>query len=225
MPDILQLEFKAKNISSWCWCFCGWCWCFCVAGVDVFVLLVLMFLCGWRWCFCMAGVDVFVWLVLMFLCACCQCFCLSCVNIFVCLVFQYFCLAVSPCFCFAGISMFFLAGFSMFLLCSALRIITKLGFNAHTNPLFKELKILKLEDHTTLLNCFFIHDYFNKRLPKSFDNTFVKLDEMTSINTRNSTLGCIFIPSVNSTKYGLNSIIRKSIVSWDTMHRNSKMRT
>ena len=65
----------------------------------------------------------------------------------------------------------------------------------------KELKILKLEDHTTL--------------PKSFDNTFVKLDEMTSIDTRNSTLGCIFIPSVNSTRYGLNSIIRKSIVSWN----------
>ena len=40
------------------------------------------------------------------------------------------------------------------------------GFNAHTNPLFKELNILKLEDHTTLLNCLFVHDYFNKRLPK-----------------------------------------------------------
>ena len=89
---------------------------------------------------------------------------------------------------------------------NALRIITKSGFNAHTNPLFKELKILKLEDHTTLLNCLFVHDYFDKRLPKSFDNTFVKLDEMTSINTRNSTLQCIFIPSVNSTRYGLNSI-------------------
>ena len=61
----------------------------------------------------------------------------------------------------------------------------------------------------------FVHDYFNKRLPKSFDDTFVKLDEMTSINTRNSTLGCIFTPSVNSTRYGLNSIIRKSIVSWN----------
>ena len=52
---------------------------------------------------------------------------------------------------------------------NALRIIfTKSGFNAHTNPLFKELKILKLEDHNTLLNCLFVHDYFNKRLPKSF---------------------------------------------------------
>ena len=39
---------------------------------------------------------------------------------------------------------------------NALRIITKSGFNAHTNPLLKELKILKLVDHTTLLNCLFL---------------------------------------------------------------------
>ena len=98
---------------------------------------------------------------------------------------------------------------------NALRIITKSEFNAHTNPLFRELKILKLVDQITLLNCLFVHDYLNKRLPKSFDNTFVKLDEMNSINTRNSTLGCIYIPRVNSTRYGLNSIIRKSTVSWN----------
>ena len=61
----------------------------------------------------------------------------------------------------------------------------------------------------------FVHDYFNKRLSKSFDSTFVTLDEMTSINTRKSTLGCMFTPSANSTRYGLNSIIRKSIVSWN----------
>ena len=98
---------------------------------------------------------------------------------------------------------------------NALRIITKSEFNAHTNPLFRELKILKLVDQITLLNCLFVHDYLNKRLPKSFDNTFVKLDEMNSINTRNSILGCIYIPRVNSTRYGLSSIIRKSTVSWN----------
>ena len=68
---------------------------------------------------------------------------------------------------------------------NALIIITKSEFNAHTNPLFRELKILKLVDQITFLNCLFVHDYLNKRLPKSFDNTFVKLDEMNSINTRN----------------------------------------
>ena len=50
---------------------------------------------------------------------------------------------------------------------NALRIITKSGFNAHTNPLFKELKILKLGDHTThslivfLFMIILIKDYQN----------------------------------------------------------------
>ena len=43
---------------------------------------------------------------------------------------------------------------------NALRIITTSGFNAHTNSLFKGLKVLKLKGHTTLLNCLFVHDYF-----------------------------------------------------------------
>ena len=47
---------------------------------------------------------------------------------------------------------------------NALRIITKSGFNA--NPLFKELNILKLEDHTNYLIAFLfiiilIKDYQN----------------------------------------------------------------
>ena len=33
------------------------------------------------------------------------------------------------------------------------RIITKSGFNAHTNPLFKTLEILKVHKQITLLNC------------------------------------------------------------------------
>ena len=41
------------------------------------------------------------------------------------------------------------------------RIITKSEFNVHTNPLFRELKILKLVDQITLLNCLFVHDYLN----------------------------------------------------------------
>ena len=46
---------------------------------------------------------------------------------------------------------------------------TRAGFNAHTSPLFKELEILKIHDQITLLNCLFVHDYFNGKLPKSFD--------------------------------------------------------
>ena len=96
---------------------------------------------------------------------------------------------------------------------------SRAGFNAHTSPLFKTLDILKIQDQIILLNCLFVHDFLNGKLPKSFDNTFIKLSDVGSkdniINTINSDLGCLFLPTVNSTKYGLNSVYRNSIISWN----------
>ena len=107
---------------------------------------------------------------------------------------------------------------------NSLRIMTRAGFNAHTSPLFKSLDILKISDQITLLNCLFVHDYFNGKLPKSFDNTFTKLSEVpdmvgstiNTVRTINSDLGCLLLPNVTSSTYGLNSLYRNSIVNWNT---------
>ena len=98
------------------------------------------------------------------------------------------------------------------------------GFNAHTSPLFKSLEILKIRDHITLLNCLFVHDYFNGKLAKSFDNIFIKLSDIpdiigstnNTIRTINSDLGCLLLPNVTTSTYGLNSLYRNSIVNWNT---------
>ena len=44
----------------------------------------------------------------------------------------------------------------------AIRIITFSNYDAHTEPLFKQLKILKIKDIVTLYNCIFIHDFSKK---------------------------------------------------------------
>ena len=102
---------------------------------------------------------------------------------------------------------------------NAVRIMTRAGFNAHTNPIFKSLEILKIQDQITFFNCLFVHDFLNGKLPKSFDNSFIKLSDVGSkeniINTINSDLGCLFLPNVKSTTYGLNSLNRNSIISWN----------
>ena len=63
----------------------------------------------------------------------------------------------------------------------------------------------------TILNCLFVHDFLNGNLPKSFDNTFTKLSDIRSngntVSTINSELGCLFLPNVNTSTYGLNSLI------------------
>ena len=45
-------------------------------------------------------------------------------------------------------------------------------FKAHSEPLFKQLEILKFRDSIAVNNCLFVHDYFNNDLPLSFSNIF-----------------------------------------------------
>ena len=102
-----------------------------------------------------------------------------------------------------------------------LRIISFSEFRSHTSPLFKKHKILKLQDHVALENCLLIHDFLNKKLPQSFNNYFKTTENIySSISTRNSINGSIFVPYVKSTKYGLNSIKRKSILSWNNFAKS-----
>ena len=97
---------------------------------------------------------------------------------------------------------------------------TRAGFNAHSSPIFKTLEILKIQDQITPLNCLFVHDSLNGKLPKSFENTFFKLSDVRSngntVSTINSKLGCLFLPNVNTSTYGLNSLFRNSIISWNS---------
>ena len=104
---------------------------------------------------------------------------------------------------------------------SALRLISFSDFRAHSNPLFRENRILKLKDQITLENCLMIHDYLNNRLPSSFENYFNTTKHLYNcdLRTRNSEAGCVFIPFVNTTKYGLNSIKRKAIIAWNHLAR------
>ena len=41
------------------------------------------------------------------------------------------------------------------------RLMTFSNFDAHSEPLFKEPKILKVKDNIFLQNCLFVHDYFH----------------------------------------------------------------
>ena len=50
---------------------------------------------------------------------------------------------------------------------NAMRIMTFSEFRAHSEPLFKDLEILKFADNITLNNCIFVHDYLRGHLPQS----------------------------------------------------------
>ena len=105
---------------------------------------------------------------------------------------------------------------------NAVRIISFAEFNAHTNPIFKKLKILKIKDHISLQNCLLAYDFINKKLPRSFNNTFSELKDIHSIETRISNAGNLYTPYTNTTRYGLNSIYRKSIDAWNHFNKQLK---
>ena len=97
-----------------------------------------------------------------------------------------------------------------------MRIISFSDFHADAYPIYKELKILRL-DFISLQNNIFVHDLLKKKLPKCFDSYFHTIEEVHSIGTKNAKLGCLFIPFVSTSKYGLNSITIQSILSWNTL--------
>jgi hypothetical protein len=87
----------------------------------------------------------------------------------------------------------------------------------HVTPFYNSLKLLKLEDNITLKNCLFVHDFLNNNLPASFEKYFVLQSELNSSETRQSSRGSLFIPSINCVKYGQNAVKYQSILAWNQM--------
>ena len=105
----------------------------------------------------------------------------------------------------------------------ALRTITFSDFQADPNPIYKSLKILKLDDLVTLQNVLFVYDHIKETLPICFDSYFTKISDVHKIGTVNSALGCMFTPYSSTTRYGLNSITRKCVDSWNEFSRFFKI--
>ena len=57
-------------------------------------------------------------------------------------------------------------------------------YNAHTEPLFKQLSIMKLEDNFSLQYLKFYHKFDTNSLPKYFANIFTRNSEIHCYGTR-----------------------------------------
>ena len=97
-------------------------------------------------------------------------------------------------------------------------------FKSHdcqTSPIYKENKILKFKDHVHLSNNLFIFEYLTNNLPEAFDNTLTLTNSQHNYETRNATKHLLNLPQVNTTKYGLNSILYKSTKDWNELKSNN----
>ena len=60
----------------------------------------------------------------------------------------------------------------------AIRIATNSKFNAHTEPLFKSLKILKVENARKLQEFKFFYKFNNGTLPSNFMNGYIQFNDV-----------------------------------------------
>ena len=97
----------------------------------------------------------------------------------------------------------------------AVRAISHQTFLAHSYPIFKELKLLRIDDvfKTKLLT--FVYESINKLTPVYFHNFFCHVTSIHSHNTRQSTSGGQFLAQRNTLQYGLRSIRYTGAKQWN----------
>ena len=84
-----------------------------------------------------------------------------------------------------------------------MRLLTFSDYREHTSPIFKSLKLLKLQDiKFSILKL--IYFYFNDQLPLQVKNIFIKSESVNPYNTKGDKL--LFIPHINTTYFGTKSL-------------------
>ena len=74
------------------------------------------------------------------------------------------------------------------------RIINKEKFHAHTDPIFKELKNLKLDDIYLFHLGKFMYLFQNNLLPRPFGNLILRTNQVHNYNTRSSNQNLFYVP-------------------------------
>ena len=88
-----------------------------------------------------------------------------------------------------------------------IRIINFKSKNDPSNPLYKSMKILKLNDVILFNNCMFVLKTIHNEQSSTFSNFFKVSHNEHNYNTRGAN---VIKPNVKTTTYGLNSIKYKS---------------
>ena len=103
----------------------------------------------------------------------------------------------------------------------AVRIITFSHFQSHTSPIFKKLNLLKLSDIVKLHTILFMHQYYNDRLPKAFNDFFSLVKHKHRYNTRHASKITYTLPLIR-TNHGLHSLRFYGPKLWNSVDEELK---
>ena len=85
-----------------------------------------------------------------------------------------------------------------------MRLLTFSDYREDTSPIFKSLKVLKLQGIIQFNILKLIYFYFNYQLPLQAKNIFIQSESLNPYNTGGGKLR--FIPHINTTYFGTKSL-------------------
>ena len=96
-----------------------------------------------------------------------------------------------------------------------LRNVSLKSYKAHTEPIFKDLNILKLRDKLTYCRSIFMHQYKNKKLPTSFSDTYKDITNTDELQTRHNDYNFVINPAI---RRNLETFpLRQILYNWNAL--------
>ena len=99
----------------------------------------------------------------------------------------------------------------------ALRIINFKPINHPVLELYKNNKILKLQDYIKLLICMFVKDVLAGNHIPVFEKVFMKTSETCRHRTRHSSKNTVVLPQPKTENYGKTSVFYQAALTWNNM--------
>ena len=96
-----------------------------------------------------------------------------------------------------------------------LRNVSLKSYKAHTEPIFKDLNILKLRDKFTYCRSVFMHQYRHNKLPISFSDIFTEIINCDNLQSRHNDYNFVINPAVK--KHLELFPLRQILFNWNSL--------
>ena len=96
-----------------------------------------------------------------------------------------------------------------------LRNVALKSYKSHTEPIYKDLNILKLRDKLEYCRSVFMHQYKNKKLPISFSDIYTDITNTDELQTRHNDYNFLIKPAI---KRHLETFpLRQILHNWNSL--------
>ena len=101
-----------------------------------------------------------------------------------------------------------------------LRIMTFSENNSHTNPLFIDLKMLKIRDIIKSQQLKLVYEFYKNLLPFNLQNLFIFDNDVHNYQTNSASKHLLHIPRIFTATYGTKSIKYQCPILWNSTFKN-----